>query len=102
MQYHPILIYINEGLLRMNNVKKLISFLLFSSVLVAACGAPRQPSPESYARPQQNKQSQNINQQIIQETLSTSSSTSYLIGPGDLLDIKILQAPELSLVEFCS
>ena len=82
------------------NRYRAIVISLFSIVLLAACAYPSNNQNASYPKPQAkreiSKESQKLNRKIIEETFSDNSAADYQIGPGDLLDVKVLQAPELS------
>src|SRR3990167_548139 len=75
-----------------------ITVLLLIGVFCAACGGGSK-SGSTYTLPQAQKdtdtENQELNLKIIQETFSSNASVDYLIGPGDLLDIKVLEAPDL-------
>lgn len=72
----------------------LLSFLVFT-----ACGSKSNTGLQTLPKPQANKQiskeSQKLNRKIIEETFSDTSTVDYQIGPGDLLNVKVMQAPEL-------
>ncbi|HSC36143.1 MAG TPA: SLBB domain-containing protein [Thermodesulfobacteriota bacterium] len=48
------------------------------------------------ARKDVNPETQELNRKLIQESFSSDVAVDYLIGPGDLLSIQVLEAPELS------
>lgn len=82
----------------MINRRIIIFALLASSFLYASCGGGAKSSG-TYTLPQAqrqvNKENEELNRRLIEETFSTSVSDDYLIGPGDLLDIQVLEAPDL-------
>ena len=73
--------------------------LVFSILLFTACGSKPNTGLQTLPKPQANKQiskeSQKLNRKIIEETFSDHSTVDYKIGPGDLLSVKVMQAPEL-------
>jgi polysaccharide export outer membrane protein len=81
-----------------NHYKIGIAVLLLMSVFCTACGGGSK-SGGSYTLPTAKKdintENQELNRKLIQETFSSNAAVDYLIGPGDLLNIKILEAPDL-------
>lgn len=77
----------------------ILSVALFSLALMFACGGGSQ-STGAYTMPQAtreiNKANQELNRQLIEETFATTASVDYKIGPGDLLAIQVLEAPDLN------
>ncbi len=73
--------------------------LILSILILTACGSKSNSGVQTLPKPQASKQiskeSQKLNRQIIEETFSDHSTVDYQIGPGDLLDVKVMQAPEL-------
>lgn len=73
--------------------------LVLASALYTSCGGGSKSSSE-YTLPQAkrdvNTESQELNRKLIQETFSSNVAVDYLIGPGDLLNIQVLEAPELN------
>jgi polysaccharide biosynthesis/export protein len=73
--------------------------LLLSFIIFTACGSKSNTALQTLPKPQANKQiskeSEKLNRKIIEETFSDSSTVDYQIGPGDLLNVKVMQAPEL-------
>jgi len=73
--------------------------LIFSILIFTACGSKSNTSLQTLPKPQANNQiskdSQKLNRKIIEETFSDHSTVDYKIGPGDLLNVKVMQAPEL-------
>ena len=74
--------------------------LIFSILILSACGSKSNTDLQNLPKPQASKQiskeSQKLNRKIIEETFSDSSTAEYLIGPGDLLKVQVMQAPELN------
>lgn len=80
--------------------RKTVSLVILCMLsLIYACGGGSQ-NTGTYTMPQAtrevNKENQELNRKLIEETFSSSSSVDYLIGPGDLLEIQVLEAPELN------
>lgn len=77
----------------------IISAAILSLAVMYACGGGSS-NTSSYTIPQAtrevNKENQELNRKLIQETFSTTSSVDYKIGPGDLLAIQVLEAPDLN------
>jgi len=77
----------------------IISAAILSLAVMYACGGGSS-NTASYTIPQAtrevNKENQELNRKLIQETFSTTSSVDYKIGPGDLLAIQVLEAPDLN------
>lgn len=73
--------------------------LILSILIFTACGSKSNSGLQSLPKPQANKQiskeSEKLNRKIIEETFSDHSTVDYQIGPGDLLSVKVMQAPEL-------
>ncbi|MEQ9620222.1 MAG: SLBB domain-containing protein [Deltaproteobacteria bacterium] len=83
----------------MINPRFIIFALLASFFLYVSCGGGSKSSG-TYTLPQAqrtvNKENEELNRKLIEETFSTNVSDDYLIGPGDLLDIQVLEAPDLA------
>lgn len=82
----------------MRNLSKLgITVLVLASVLYTACGGGTKSVGQN-ALPQEKKnvntESEELNRKLIQGTFS-SAAADYPIGPGDLLSIEVLEAPDL-------
>lgn len=80
-------------------INKRVSFFIVFFLLLLyfiGCGGQKTQSPylQEQAERELSKESRELNQKIIEETF-TKKVTDYLIGPGDLLDIKVLEAKEL-------
>lgn len=75
------------------------TILIIAVLLLQACGPKPQSGLQTLPKPQASKQiskeSQELNRKIIEETFSDHSTVDYRIGPGDLLIVKVMQAPEL-------
>ena len=84
------------------NAYKVIILSLFTIVLLGACASGSKTAVQGYPQPQANRQTsketQNLNRKIIEETFADNSSVDYRVGPGDLLDIKVLQAEDLDTI----
>jgi len=82
----------------MRNNKIILLLIVAACFIYSACGAPK--STETITMPSAkreiNKENQELNRKLIQESFSTTVSDDYLIGPGDLLDIQVLEAPDLN------
>ena len=72
-----------------------VLFLLL--IFFSGCGGQKTDSSylQDQAKTELSSESKELNQKIIEEAFRTEV-TDYLIGPGDLLDIKILEANELN------
>jgi len=72
-----------------------VLFLLL--IFFTGCGGQKTDSSylQDQAKTELSSESKELNQKIIEEAFRTEV-TDYLIGPGDLLDIKILEANELN------
>lgn len=81
-----------------NLVKSGTIVLIIMSLLYTACGGGTKSGSE-FTLPQPkrdiNTESQELNRKLIQETFSSTAAADYLVGPGDLLNIEVLEAPEL-------
>ena len=75
------------------------TILILTILIFASCGSKSNTSLQTLPKPQANKQiskeSEKLNRKIIEETFSDHSRVDYQIGPGDLLNVKVMQAPEL-------
>lgn len=75
-----------------------ITLILLGIVLNTACGGGSK-SESAITMPQAkrdvNPETEELNRKLIQESFSSDVSVDYLIGPGDLLSIQVLEAPEL-------
>jgi polysaccharide export outer membrane protein len=82
----------------MRHNKSILILVVAACFICLACGAPK--STETITMPSAkreiNKENQELNRKLIQESFSTTVSDDYLIGPGDLLDIQVLEAPDLN------
>lgn len=72
---------------------------IFTLLIFQACAPKPQSGIQTLPKPQASKQiskeSKELNRKIIEETFSDHSTVDYRIGPGDLLAVKVMQAPEL-------
>jgi len=79
--------------------KRIFSLFVLFLLLIFFSGCGGQKTDSSYlqdqAKTELSSESKELNQKIIEEAFRTEV-TDYLIGPGDLLDIKILEANELN------
>ncbi len=76
-----------------------MALLLMTSMLHTACGGGSKSEGTitmPQARKDVNPETQELNRKLIQESFSSDVAVDYLIGPGDLLSIQVLEAPELS------
>jgi polysaccharide export outer membrane protein len=76
-----------------------MTLLMMTSILHTACvGGSKSGSTITMpqARKDVNPETQELNRKLIQESFSSDVAVDYLIGPGDLLSIQVLEAPELS------
>ncbi len=67
--------------------------------LLGGCGGKQSasgPYNQPNAKQQTNPHNEKLNQLITQETFAEHAATDYIIGPGDLLDIQVLEAPDLN------
>ena len=75
------------------------TLLIIAILILQACGSKPQSGIQTLPKPQASKQiskeSQELNRRIIEETFSDHSTVDYRIGPGDLLVVNVMQAPEL-------
>jgi polysaccharide export outer membrane protein len=79
-------------------IKYLLPLVLFS-VILGACGgkSPESMIPPNISKNQESKRAQELNRRIIEEsTKSATNNYDYQIGPGDLLDVKVYEAQDLS------
>ena len=79
-------------------IKYLLPLVLFS-VILGACGgkSPESMIPQNISKNQESKRAQELNRKIIEEsTKSATNNYDYQIGPGDLLDVKVYEAQDLS------
>jgi polysaccharide export outer membrane protein len=68
-------------------------------VLLAGCGSkqPESMLPKDYPRqPDEKKDTDLMNRKITTQALTKSVTDDYRIGPGDLLDVKVYEAEDLS------
>ena len=76
----------------------IISFLLFGFCCHLGC-SNKQPSPEEIINSQQlserTKEINEFNQQVFAAANLTPDRGEYLLGPGDLLEIKVFEAEKL-------
>ncbi len=82
-------------------IRYLILFTLFS-VILSACGgkSPESMIPTNISKNQESKRAEEINRKIIEESAkSAANDGDYQIGPGDLLDVKVYEAQDLSSPE---
>lgn len=79
--------------------KAVISIITLLCVLHAAC-AGGSKSADTFTFPQaskeMNKETEELNRRLIEETFTSGVESDYPIGPGDLLDIQVLEAPDLN------
>ncbi len=61
--------------------------------LLTACGAT---DPKNYIPVVEGKEVRSLNQQILAAAQVNTASGDYLLGPGDLLDIKVFESERLS------
>ncbi|HVY55799.1 MAG TPA: polysaccharide biosynthesis/export family protein, partial [Thermodesulfobacteriota bacterium] len=82
----------------MNKRTVWVSALLIIFILFSACGGSKSDGTITLpqARKDVNPEAQELNRKLIQESFSTDVATDYLIGPGDLLAIQVLEAPDLN------
>ncbi len=76
-----------------------MTLLLMTIILHTACGGGSKSGGTitmPQARKDVNPETQELNRKLIQESFSSDVAVDYLIGPGDLLSIQVLEAPELS------
>ncbi|SRR5579885_737416 len=79
-------------------IRHLLLFVLFS-VIVGACGgkSPESMVPQNISKNQESKRAEELNRRIIEESTKTATNNyDYQIGPGDLLDVKVYEAQDLS------
>jgi polysaccharide export outer membrane protein len=79
-------------------IRYLLPLVLFS-VILGACGgkSPESMIPQNISKNQESKRAQELNRRIIEEsTKSATNNYDYQIGPGDLLDVKVYEAQDLS------
>lgn len=72
--------------------------LVIISLLYSACGGSKSDSTLTLpqARRDVNPEAEELNRKLIQESFSSDVAEDYLIGPGDLLSIEVLEAPDLN------
>src|SRR5579884_320564 len=82
-------------------IRRLLLFILFSVILGACEGkSPESMIPPNISKNQESKRAQELNRRIIEESAKTATNDyDYQIGPGDLLDVKVYEAPDLSAPE---
>ena len=79
-------------------IKTGIALLLLAGVFCTACGGGSTAGGTRtlpQAQREVNTENQELNRKLIQETFSSTASDDYLLGPGDLLEIKVVEAPDL-------
>src|SRR5579884_1268829 len=79
-------------------IRRLLLFILFSVILGACEGkSPESMIPPNISKNQESKRAQELNRRIIEESAKTATNDyDYQIGPGDLLDVKVYEAQDLS------
>lgn len=79
--------------------RAIISIIMLVCVLHAACGGGSK-SADTFTFPQAskeiNKENEELNRRLIEETFGSNVENDYPIGPGDLLEIQVLEAPDLN------
>lgn len=81
----------------MMDIRFLLSLLLF--VFLVSCGpkSPESMLPEGLSdEARGNERTKQLNEKIVQGSFKEPVSSDYLIGPGDLLGIKVYEAEDLS------
>jgi polysaccharide export outer membrane protein len=79
-------------------IKYLLPLVLFS-VIFGACGgkSPESMIPQNTSKNQESKRAEELNRRIIEESAKAGTNDEdYQIGPGDLLDVKVYEAQDLS------
>ncbi|MEW6145850.1 MAG: SLBB domain-containing protein [Thermodesulfobacteriota bacterium] len=76
-----------------------IALVMLAGIMHTGCFGGSK-SGESVTLPQAkrdvNPETEELNRKLIQESFSSDVATDYLIGPGDLLGVEVLEAPELN------
>lgn len=82
----------------MNKRRILVLVFAFASIVYSACGGSKSDGTVTLpqARRDVNPEAQELNRKLIQESFSSDVAVDYLIGPGDLLSIEVLEAPDLN------
>lgn len=82
----------------MINYRAIISFIILACVLHASCGGSKSASTYTFPQAQKdvNKENEELNRKLIEESFGSNVENDYPIGPGDLLEIQVLEAPDLN------
>jgi polysaccharide export outer membrane protein len=84
--------------MRKFSIRRLFFFILLVA-FISGCGGGKTPEsmlPQNLSK--DDKRTRLLNQKIVQDAFSTSVTDDYRIGPGDLLEIKVYEAADLSAV----